>query len=362
MATIILAVEASTLPTTRRWLALGLLVAAATLTRYAGVVLLPACIVALALSDSNLRRKLYSSLTFSGAVLVPVVAWLVRNLAVSGSLTGNRPASGEGVARRVAEAAIVVAGWFLPRPITAHRLLLIAGCSVLGFLLLIIALGFRIALHDGRRVPAMVLCSTVVLGGPTYLVLAEHAGVSALDNRLMAPFAAPLMALLTLSIDACLDSYPLCRSTALRGCVAAVIAAWLVLPIYQTVHQIREPPGAGVNGPFNSPGWRRRADVTSARSLALPPDVVILSNQPYGLTYVLHRRVIESPVVAPHLATQHSATLDEIEEYLGRHRRVFFIWVGPDPYHYNASQMSGIVARPTNPARPGTFELFLAPP
>lgn len=88
--------------------AAGWLAAAASTTRYTGVV----CIVLGAVLVARWHGPRWRAWTAWSSV--PLAAWLVRNLVVDGTLTGQRPPASVGLAENVARVAEVAAGWVVP--------------------------------------------------------------------------------------------------------------------------------------------------------------------------------------------------------------------------------------------------------
>lgn len=131
LAALVLASRAAQQPQLRLSLALGLVVYTAIVTRYVGVVLLPAAALAVLvpLRSWNDRTRHLAVLVASSAL--PVAAWLVRNVTVASTLTGNRAGRHAGLPERGRQIVAVTTRWLMPLPQTGRSVAVAGGLVLL---------------------------------------------------------------------------------------------------------------------------------------------------------------------------------------------------------------------------------------
>jgi hypothetical protein len=197
LGTLILAVEIARHFTWKRVVALGGLLAATTLTRYAGVVLIPTCIFALWLSSSG-RRRLLALAVWGTVAAVPVTLWLLRNIALAGQPTGPRYQSAATFLGSLTQELQTFFSWFVPNLPRARVLIPMAAP-------LLVLAGSRGCLRDSRRRLWLVLIAFLSTAPLLLVLITLRVFGQDIDDRYMAPFFAPLVLLLAISADGLID-------------------------------------------------------------------------------------------------------------------------------------------------------------
>ncbi len=256
---------------TRRtgWLVGAAIAAAACcLQRYAGVALLVsgATIILLCASELSLRRRAGLAALLVCAGGLPLAAWLVRNVLVSGTLTGPRYVSPRPIWYNLGLALKTYANWFvllrpgswLVWPLTAA---LVVASGLLCF----------VAWRGQAGGKAALLCRALILAFVVYtalLVIASSlTSFDLIDDRLLVPVY-PLLIVAVLSGAERLAG-TLARRTGRRkvvhGILVGLAAAALIYPAIWTVQGIRYWERLGI-GVYDRPEWRHSTMLQWLRS------------------------------------------------------------------------------------------------
>ncbi len=267
------------------WL-LALFAAAAALTRYAGVYLIAAGASLLLLdSQLRLRSRLIVIARFALVSGAPLALWLVRNLLISGTLTGTRSTTEEQLLPFLGDVARHLAN-FAAGTSTASRLL---------FLLMILALLLgvylgrsnisanirRIARQDSFiLLPAALLIATYIA---IFAIASLTAAIDPPSVRMLIPIYIPLLVALFYIIERTL--------TIIRGSRAVPIAATLVLVLFSSILVLRAGATAaevstsrsyGVGG-FTTKRWIESPTLAYLDSTT--PRARLVSNAPEAITF-----------------------------------------------------------------------------
>lgn len=175
----------------RSLLLAALVSAASTLTRYAGIALVGACVISILLVPRITRRaRLRLSAMFGVVSLAPLGAWFVRNTMQVGSATGRRPALHVISRSDLVDGVRTLTRWFLPyTPGWFGRTIPI----VLIFCMIVYMVG-----RAGARITNVILATFVVTYGAFLLVsisIVDRA--TPLDARILSPALPVVIALVT---------------------------------------------------------------------------------------------------------------------------------------------------------------------
>lgn len=230
---------------------IGLLLAMAVLARYLGVVMLPVFGLALFFvlwRDWPLRSRTIAGAALCAAAVIPVLAWLARNWAATGTVTGPRQATvDEGLQYHATYAlktlvvdAVELGGRLLIVPeLLGLRLVFLAG--VLGIAAVLIVLVAARQLGSTQRIAATLapgrnqVFLLLLAGGylATTVAIRSFITVDPLNTRLLAP-AYPFLILAGLGIilQVIRATVPAIeeRAPLVMGSIAALAIAILVVP------------------------------------------------------------------------------------------------------------------------------------
>ncbi|WP_029431802.1 hypothetical protein [Blastococcus sp. URHD0036] len=271
-----------------RWVvAAGLVAAAATLVRYAGVSLLPVAVAVLLLRPVPWPQRIRAGILFGVAYAVPVGGWLLRNVALTGDPSGERVANALSVRDVLTGGVTTVARWLTPGDLSLDARLWSTALLVAGVAALAVA-ARRAGPADPRAAVLGVAAGAVVLSFAVLVAMTAGANVNVLGLRLLSPLVVPLVAALAVSADLVLDRLP--RPGRLL-CAAAMVgvAAWCLLPA--TVRQVSaagEDALSFTRGPWQSADSR---DLVAA----VPSGATVVSDDPWGVWFLTGRAVSESP-------------------------------------------------------------------
>ena len=253
--------------------------AACFLMRYAGAAIVAAAALYVILSDSSRRTGLWKAVVLSVVAAVPGILWMLRNLRVSGTLTGVRsnPESLDAVA------STFVAGmselFVLPglpsvlSLVTGSAVVLLIGWSILHVYLTAVRGG-------GLKTPAprmgvVELSAIVVAVYLAFLVFTSFTGLSSpINARLLHPVLLPT--LIVIGAAATLGS------GALQRALRPVLVALVVVTVGGgTLYAVMRHDLGG--GGLNTEAWRNSATVLKLRDV---PDISpFWSNKPEAIRF-----------------------------------------------------------------------------
>lgn len=329
----------------RRYLVCSAMAAALVcLTRYNGVFLLLSaapCIVLL--GKATLRRRLVDAGVFVTFGATPLAAWLVRNLVVVGSLTGERALSRVGLAENLDRVCRLINTCFLPEgvrrlteqsPPATCAVALAAGAAVVA----VLAAGAAAAGRRGRHDRHAYLCDVAPLAAyvagflALMIVSATLVAFDGLNNRLLCSICAPAIFALIIAADRLLDAAPSSRRYRLGRPVAVVL---LVVVLGLTGRHVSSNvvAMARCGRGYSSFGWSQTALAGDIRQL--DGRLEVRSNCPEAV-WVLSGRAVN---LAPFPAGRDRSPRRSWKAPLPDGRTAWLVWFSQPRY--------GLVARVT---------------
>ena len=277
----------------------ALLMALAWLTRYAGAAAVATGFLAILLYGPR-EKSVRRAALFGAVACLPMAAWLVRNLAVAGTLTNRSFAVHLISARHLFYGINTISRWLFPiRPIdlveSLGRTAAILAAAIHAALIAVLGLLAAAAMiRQARSNPAgpavsrarpacimllFITCYALMMAA----VISFFDAHASLTPRLLAPaFVAALVAALAF-LGAGLRCPSRRRGARLVVAVVclAVLGSYVVTSLKWAGHRHRH--GAG----YTSPDWRNAKTIAYLRSL--PADVPIHSNAADALWFLLDR-------------------------------------------------------------------------
>jgi hypothetical protein len=219
-----------------RWLVIA---AAATsvamLTRYAGFsVFVTACLVLLVWPAQSVRDRLRRTVLFAGIALPLSAVWVTRNVATSGTLTGNNQLVHGLSSAEVAKGLTTVRSWFVP---TEHEggipilLALLTASAVLLLLLLVWTL-IRSERRDPIELrPLVAVCLAYATIHFAFIVVANAYSTRSppFNDRILGPAFAPMVIAVVVVGHAMWRSF--LRQRLLRASLLALSGSLLALSV-----------------------------------------------------------------------------------------------------------------------------------
>ena len=262
-------------PTWASLLLLSLAVALACLTQYIGVVLIFWGLLAIAVLGPRIyREKAQQLVVFALCSALPLSVWLLRNLAVSGTLFGPRAASTLTFSQNMALAFGVLFRWYVPPGVDLHRSVLLLMGGVVGFFA-------GLSWKDGRRWSH----ASVVRLAPVALFVALYLGFLTMTStatayerigpRLVSPVYVPLTLLLFVAVDTITSPrQAFGRPAIVKALVTAGAAVWLLYPLSVTLASAATVAESGRE--YASVSWRTSDTIQELlrRRLELDPCAV----------------------------------------------------------------------------------------
>jgi 4-amino-4-deoxy-L-arabinose transferase-like glycosyltransferase len=284
-----------------RWLlALSLLAALATLTRYAGVVLILTGLLSLVLNSRlSWKTRLAHSALFALLSAIPITLWLVRNWIICGSFFGLHVPKPYSFLDSVLCILERIYFWFLPDSVLLSRSL-VFGPTILALILFSFALSFYVrhaTLDDRQRF------KEVLLGvGHLLIFILCYIGIfmlppisyQNLSARLLTPLYVPLFALvLSLGREFALWLKKHFPERFVHRPLRAV--AWLLaLGCAAEIAGIAGFRAINGAGGYNSASWRK-SEILQNLPPSCEPGVILYSNAPDAIYILTGRPALRSP-------------------------------------------------------------------
>jgi len=305
--------EGAAAPPLWPWLVVALPVSLACLTRYVGLILVPVGIFAVIRVQHSLEetRRFWSGLlVFVFFSVLPISAWFVRNLLLSGYLTGmtRNPPGLFGFMGNLVDLLQTLLVDFFPRPALGMGLLS-ALRSLIPIALVVLALGFAVFLFMGSgRWKARELLkkfgeefkSTLhTTRALVFFVLLYSFGLCAtrtyfrediIGTRLASPLYPVLLVIGALFVGRAWSS----RNRVLRMALVILVIGFISVHALSLSRLLEK---AEDYRQFNSPYWLEDEGVLWASANA-PVDLTIFSNHADGLSFLLRRPVHWVPAVS----------------------------------------------------------------
>ncbi len=284
-------------PGSRALLVAALLAAAAALTRYIGFTLAATgCLLILSSRKRALRKRLTDCLLFGAVAAAPLSAWLLRNLALMGTLTGQRHPSNIPLIENASRMGLGLARFFLSAGSAEAlpRLVWLAGAAAAA--LALTCLAARSRRRSGEPAgsgPETILLAFCAVYAAAMLEAATSVAMTPILARYLSPLYVPGVLLVFFALDELAApgrSEPGGRRT-LAGVVVAVAAAATLVwgGVYATrcTKEVNSQMRSGTGG-YGSASWHRSETIAFLRRTDLPSPVY--SNVPAAV-YILAGKV-----------------------------------------------------------------------
>lgn len=250
-------------------------VALACLARYAGVAAAATGIILLLLQNKRFLKKLSDAIVFGVISGLPLLIWILRNLAVSGTPMGHRTPSSLNLSQNLFKTLETMLSWIIPTPsingllqaginilvkVSILTLLLAAAAAIITVVVLNSRNAWkRINLLDWlqknylRIMPAAVFVTVYII----YINMSASAvAMDSIGDRLMSPLIIPLAVLAVLFIDNLpLILYRYFISRKFAYVLLALTVIWLIYPFARTYLYLNEAihNGAGI---YSTSKWK----------------------------------------------------------------------------------------------------------
>jgi hypothetical protein len=268
------------------------------LTRYVGISLIvPAVLAILLEAEEPPRRRLENASIFLGISLAPTMAWMIRNILVSGSATNRRLVWHPVDLSHLKLSFALLWKWLLPFPWNRDALLI-----TICVLLVVLGTTIFIFWRRGRRSLAEKLKSISWLDvrGLLVLYVLSYSGVllislslldawTPLDERITSPLYVSLLVLLVGAVSEWWSTF---RTWILRLALALSMALLLVSYVQRSVGLVSQLR-LGAQG-YASNRLGAAGDLEVIRSL--PTDILIYSNSLPPLEFFYRRGGLMIPL------------------------------------------------------------------
>ena len=274
-------VVSKTRPTPFSAMGAGLLTAAACLTRYAGIALLPvATAYVVHATAGGIGRKCRFAMLYAMPPAAMIAAYACRNWVLCGEPFGRRVPSNSSLAANATRAMEVLRSWFSPAPDAFSATIALAGCVIL------VAAVWRLRRQLARALRhsggAAVLYSSYAAAHVGFMVwTSTTTAFDPINTRLLSPAYPAFPILLGVALQAT-DGL---RRRRAHGVVLACFAAFAFAPARSALETIKVQFMEGAGG-YNVRAWRESETIEYILKGGMGKTERLYSNAPDAL-YVL---------------------------------------------------------------------------
>jgi len=301
------------------------LVIGAFMTRYAGLALVPAGVVVLAMwpRDTPIRERVSRVVWFAVPATIAAMGLLAWNRWRSGQPFGPRWRPDEPVWNHVADALDAVGRWFLPME-SARTVAILFGVGVLAAAGLAVARAVRVGTMDASpdhrsEVGVTVVLATIVAAYFAYMVWARTtSGFDPLNSRLMLPIFLPAVLLVLSLVDRLVAAQNAGPARVAVFALAGVLVTPTVLNGLDELRTSREIGNEYTNAAVQE-------FVASPVLQQVPDDCALLTNDPW-LMWLTGREAQLTPQQNREVAIPRSMELEELAPLVGE-RPTCLVWM-----------------------------------
>ena len=178
-------------PSIKCVVALGVVTAAACLTRYIGGVLFVIVVVLLMINrEHSFRKRLTSASVFGIVSVLPLGLWLLRNWVLTDTLTGPRFPSERTLLTNIDLAGKLIASWYLPSQIVNAAPGFVFFCLFSALITMIVAYNIRRCRKNNQywlHSPEVILASFLVVYTGAILAMLSRIYLLELNDRYLTP-------------------------------------------------------------------------------------------------------------------------------------------------------------------------------
>ena len=198
---LLVAIRAGQKPERKDILLLSILAALATMTRYMGITLIGFYFLWLWVSGLPSKTKLKYSLIFGGLSLAPLVIWLIRNYAITSTLSGHRASSDVPVLKNILYTLDTFSSWLFATDSYVELRIVIFSLLLVPFFIFLLKTIKNSALSDKIKIKlkASGLFALIYI---LYLIIASSiVAFDRIDYRLLSPVYVPILLFIIVAID-----------------------------------------------------------------------------------------------------------------------------------------------------------------
>ena len=282
-----------------RYVALaGVFSALCCLDRYTGVILVISIVIMLIFCPGRISKRIKAVLAYGAISGLPIGAWLVRNILLTGTLLGLRLPSPYPLDTNIMRVFSVLAGWFIPTSrhinFLADGMLTPAGIlftALFAFLMICAVITLAVIAVKRRKLQnspltyVLIMLIFVVITSVNLVISATNILSEPIGDRYMLPVLVPLVIILFGLLDYAAGRL---RRGVLMYMVVIFSVIWSFFPAASGVYFISETVRSGPGG-YTAPWYPDRALVSLIPKEDLDGGTLLISNRAaavYGVTGV----------------------------------------------------------------------------
>lgn len=274
-------------PTFKSTLLLAIVTSALCLTRYIGVVFLPVGAVVLFCGIKHFRKKLIFTIFWGAASAILPGIWITRNLILTGTPTGLRPAALMNFDENIRLADKAIKSWFIPSSMEnfiPDRLFFVLFCIFISAIFVFIA--YKIIKYREFDWPFITVCLFIFLYLTLIMYSVTTVSMDRIDDRLLSPVYPAAVFIIAAIMSKLLSSgannhfvwKKLCY-----GLIAGIgLCIWFIAGLNYTTAMSKRVSEAGIG--FASSFWKNSETIAWLK--ANRPKGRIYTNDPHSI-YIL---------------------------------------------------------------------------
>ncbi len=285
---------------TLSFIILIMLAGLATVQRFVGVTLIvTGALLLLFIHKEDVKRGIFLTLIFGGVSIGPLLAWIIRNITVTGTLFGARNPSAWIFSENLRDASLKISHWFLPYSLSSNQVFL----AILGLSLIFLVLRpprrrlSEYLLHFRKPSNLALILFTIIYFIAILLLTKTEDHTELYDDRYYAPILIPLFMLVFQFLDAFFVSRLKARfGTFTPWIFLALFSVWLVYPVftsYKFWKKSRQELSVPYYNLYNLPRFRDSAVTRELPDILRSSTTHIFSNYSAAV-YFFTRHLAES--------------------------------------------------------------------
>lgn len=316
----------------------------AILLRYIGVTLILTAIVCIWRGQKgDYRNKARNTLIFLFISVAPMILWLIRNYAVSGTLAGERGPSPFPFIDNLTKLLSIIAGWLFTQRVGETPRIVLLGMLALGLVLMFILQRrkrYRLESTGVGFHAVMPIVVFIVIYCSAMIILSSTVALDRMNGRFLVPVFAPLVWLVVSGVENLRLIFPSripkkFVNTILTLVFIIWIAYWGRIETQWVIQYYHHGAGG-----LSTEGWRNSEIVDYLKNT--PIAGTIYTNEPWALYMLAGMSTHQAP--RKHLFHSPASTtndLDHFRDTVSETKNVYLIWINrlDRPYLYTLEEL-----------------------
>jgi hypothetical protein len=298
--------------------------ALACLTRYIGITLILTGAISISIQHNLFKEKLKHIAIFLFISCLPVGLWTIRNISLSGTISGQRSDSSYTLSENINFLTDTILQWYLHVSLNNLQL-------IFAFLIIAVSVGLLLKRNKQKAWGIISELSSILLFILFYtVILIISSTTTAYDhiaNRLLSPIYVPVFLICFLLIDKIRIWFSKYYNPKLITALASAgIIAWMIYPAAKTIYIIDDYIKSSGFG-FNSSSWRNLATINFMNTnKELRSDYMVYSNVPEAVYILTDIKARWSPAKTLYNSPLSLNNESNLKYIFGGNKKICIVW------------------------------------